>query len=94
VGVPNCLEMGDLPRMKNAPLIDHIVVAITTTTLFLFQIAMLMGSISSYLGERILLLEHRRHTHGSQARVRRPQGPGMPRPRRVNQNVESSLIEA
>jgi hypothetical protein len=36
--------------MKNPPLIDHIVVAITATTLFLFQIAMLMKSMSSYLG--------------------------------------------
>jgi hypothetical protein len=80
--------------MKNAPFIVHIVVAITTTTLFLFQIAILMESMSSYLGERILLLEGERHTHGSQARDQRLQGPGTMQPRRVNQSDETSLVKA
>jgi hypothetical protein len=42
--------------MKNALLIVHIVIAITATTLFLFQIAMLMKSMSSYLeGEDLII---------------------------------------
>jgi hypothetical protein len=39
-------------------------VAIVTTTLFLFHMAMLVASISAYFGENASLLKGRRHTYG------------------------------
>ena len=39
--------------MKKAPLIAHKVVAITTTTTFLFQMAKLIAYINTYFGARI-----------------------------------------
>jgi hypothetical protein len=37
--------------MKKAPLITHVIVAITATTAFLFQIAKLMACINDCFGE-------------------------------------------
>jgi hypothetical protein len=44
--------------MKNAQLIAQAMVAIITATLFLFQMAMLMASISA-VGERVILSKGR-----------------------------------
>ena len=44
--------------MKNAPLIAHVVVAITTTTTFRFQMAKLMAHyINTCFGARMALLK-------------------------------------
>jgi hypothetical protein len=69
--------------MKNALLIAHTITAITTATIFLFQIATLVTSISAYFEERIVLLKGRRRTYGAQSRRRRQRGPGMREARRV-----------
>ena len=39
--------------MKKTPLIAHIIIAITTTTTSLFQMATLIAYINTYSGERI-----------------------------------------
>ena len=44
--------------MKNAPLIAHVIVAITTTTTFLFQMATLID-INTYSRERIASLKRK-----------------------------------
>jgi hypothetical protein len=81
--------------MKNAPLIDPYSGCDHNYDLISVPNGDANGlSISAYFRERIVLLKGRRRTHGSQARMRRRQGPGMHGPRRVNQSAESSLVEA
>jgi hypothetical protein len=43
--------------MKNALLITHVIVAITATTTFLFQMATLIVHINDYFGEWMALLK-------------------------------------
>ena len=43
--------------MKNALLITHVIVAITATTTFLFQMATLIAYMSTYSRERIASLK-------------------------------------
>jgi hypothetical protein len=43
--------------MKNAPLITHVIVAITATTTFLFQMATLIAYINDCFGDRMALLK-------------------------------------
>ena len=52
--VPDGIKMGDLPWIKNAPLTVHMVDAIATATIFLFQIATLAASINAYFGKKIV----------------------------------------
>jgi hypothetical protein len=43
--------------MKKTPLTPHVIVAITTTTAFLFQMATLIAYINTYFEERMALLK-------------------------------------
>ena len=78
--------MRDLPWIKNAPLTVHMVDAIATATIFLFQIATLVASINDHFGEKIVLLKRRRRTYEAQARRTPRRGPGMRGPRSVKPN--------
>ena len=49
---PDCPKSEDLPWMKNAQLFIHMMAAIPTATIFLFQMATLMASINAYFWRR------------------------------------------
>jgi hypothetical protein len=70
--------------MKKTLLIAHTTAEITTTTLFLFQMATLVANIRAYFGERTVSSKGRRRTCGEQLRRRRRRGPGMRGARRMS----------
>jgi hypothetical protein len=85
-------EDRDLPWMRSALLVIHILVVIATATLFLFQMTTLVASINAYFGETVITIKNRRRTCGAQVRKRRRRGRCRKGPIGIKERDKSGLL--